>query len=398
MKRMIFGLFLLLLAGCTQVSSNYYEEDDYQKIAEANNRFAFDLHEQLVQVDQNDNIFFSPISIHMALSMTANGASGDTEKQMLDVLHSDHMSIEQLNRGHASFLDLIAKKDYGVTLNIGNSLWLKEDYPFVKNFVDDVNGYYRAEVNEVDFLQEKTKGEINNWVKNKTNNKIDKIVEQIDPSTVLYLINAIYFKGDWDSPFNDALTYEDSFTLPDGNTKRTPFMVQDGEFNYFENNHFQAIELPYANHDASMFIFLPKEDVNLEQFYDNLSLEAWNSWKSQFAKREGTITLPKFQMEYETVLNDILMELGMTDAFTASADFTNMVDGGGVAVSEVRHKSFIEVNEQGTEAAAATSVAVVELAAPVDSFTMHVNRPFFFLIEENSSQMILFMGEVSEPQ
>lgn len=399
MKKLLFSISALffLLAGCANIGYSAYEKEDYKRIAEANNRFAFTIHEQLARLDEGNNLFFSPTSIHMALSMTVNGAQGETEKQMMDVLFADQLSRDDLNRGHASFLALLSEKDDAVTINVANSLWLKENYPFTKEFVDDVSGYYQAETKEVDFLNPRTKTDINNWVKEATNKKIEKIVEFIDPASVLYLLNAIYFSGDWKNPFNEEFTHENVFFMEGGKEKKHPFMMQEGEFNYFENDLIQAIELPYKDHGASMYIFLPREGKSLSEVYDQLSFETWNSWRSQMKKHEGILYLPKFQLEYEATLNEVLIVLGMEDAFSTNADFSRMVEGGGLAISEVKHKSYLDVNEEGTEAAAATAVAVVELAAPVERFTMNINRPFFFAIQENTSGMILFMGALHEP-
>lgn len=399
MKKLLFSISALffLFAGCASIGYSAYEKEDYKRIAEANNRFAFTIHEQLARLDEGNNLFFSPTSIHMALSMTVNGAQGETEKQMMDVLFADQLSRDDLNRGHASFLALLSEKDDAVTINVANSLWLKENYPFTKEFVDDVSGYYQAETKEVDFLNPRTKTDINNWVKEATNKKIEKIVEFIDPASVLYLLNAIYFSGDWKNPFNEEFTHENVFFMEGGKEKKHPFMMQEGEFNYFENDLIQAIELPYKDHGASMYIFLPREGKSLSEVYDQLSFETWNSWRSQMKKHEGILYLPKFQLEYEATLNEVLIVLGMEDAFSTNADFSRMVEGGGLAISEVKHKSYLDVNEEGTEAAAATAVAVVELAAPVERFTMNINRPFFFAIQENTSGMILFMGALHEP-
>src|SRR5690606_10186350 len=175
MKKLLFSISALffLLAGCISIGYSAYEKEDYKRIAEANNRFAFTIHEQLARLDEGNNLFFSPTSIHMALSMTVNGAQGETEKQMMEVLFADQLSRDDLNRGHASFLALLSEKDDAVTINVANSLWLKENYPFTKEFVDDVSGYYQAKTNEVDFLNPRTKTDINNWVKEATNKKID---------------------------------------------------------------------------------------------------------------------------------------------------------------------------------------------------------------------------------
>lgn len=404
-KLFIFTSILLLLAGCGSIGgpdfgSAEFEKDDYQLITEANNRFAFDLLDELVQLDEDPNTFFSPISIHSALSMTYNGAAGNTKSEMADVLHIKDFQLEEVNRAYASFLSHTLNRDYEATLNMANSLWLKQGYPFLEEFVTNTEDYYLARVEEMDFQDPKSKDVMNDWVKDHTNGKIKKIIEEVRPNTVAYLMNAIYFLGEWEHAFDKDQSFEDVFYLEDGQSKPQTFMRQTEKFRYYEDHLMQAIDLPYENEEVSMIIMLPKEDKNLDAFYQNLSFEQWNSWVSQFNKMEGSITLPKFKIEYSAKLNDPLINLGMPEAFSGDADFSKMVENGGILIDEVLHKSYIDVNEKGTEAAAATSISMKEMAAPepIDTFTMTVNRPFFFVIQDNETGILLFMGEINAPE
>ena len=392
---------IFFLTGCGATNppdfgSAEFEKDDYKMITDANNRFAFDLLNELVKNKEKPNTFFSPFSIHSALSMTYNGAAGETQKEMAEVLHMGSHGHDDINRAYASFFSRTLERKYDATLNIGNSLWLKEGYPFLENFVTKTEDYYLAKVSEVDFSDPKAADEINKWVKQKTNGKIEEMIENIDANTVAYLINAIYFYGEWEHSFDENQSFEDTFYVRGGNPKKQAFMKQTNQFSYYENEQIQAIDLPYKNNELSMMEMLSKEEIPLEDLYKQLTYEQWNTWVSQFNKQEVSITLPKFKMDYSTNLNKPLINLGLSSAFSGNADFSGMVENGGVCIDEVLHKSYIEVNEKGTEAAAATSVGMKEMASPVMK-VMNINRPFFFVIQDNESGIILFMGEVNSP-
>lgn len=405
MKKIIFLIiFGLFLAGCaasnntnddnnTNQSPDPTNPEDYELTTTANNEFAFELYHQLnsLEVDEQ-NIFISPTSIYLALSMVLNGADGDTKNEMAEVLHVDLKDLESINESNNAFLHAVNQKDFKAELEIGNSLWIKEGYPFLQSYMDRVTKYFLADLFEVDFTQEKTKDELNRWVSEKTNGKIKEMVSQIRPDTVAYLFNTIYFKGSWEQPFDPERTIQDTF-FGDKVTDKHPFMVQDGKYNYYENDVFQLVELPYEEQKLSMYVILPKETHTLADLYEQLTVENWNKWHQEQNYLDGTISLPKFELEYEANLNDVLISLGMPLAFSNQADFSQMVENGGVRIDEVKHKSTITVDEKGTEAAAATSVAIVEMAA-LEQFTMNVNRPFFFIIQDNESGMIMFMGEV----
>ncbi|HHW36419.1 MAG TPA: serpin family protein [Bacillales bacterium] len=403
MKSFYLIMFLILfLTGCGVTSppnfgSAEFKEDDYKIITEANNRFAFDLLSELVKNKEELNTFFSPFSIHSALAMTYNGAAGETEKEMAEVLHVNSYEQADINRAYASFLSRTFKRDYDATLNITNSLWLKEGYPFLEDFVTKTEDYYLAKVSEMDFSDPKTADAINKWIKQKTNGKIEEMIENIEANTVAYLINAIYFYGEWEYSFDEKQTYEDTFYVKGSKPKQQAFMRQTNQFNYYENELIQAIDLPYKDNELSMIVLLPKERASLDDLYQDLTYEQWGNWVSQFNKQEVSITLPKFQMDYSTNLNNPLISLGMPSAFAGNADFSQMVEHGGVSIDEVLHKSYIDVNEKGTEATAVTSVEIKETASPVMK-VMKVNRPFFFVILDNESGILLFMGEVNSPE
>jgi serpin B len=258
--------------------------------------------------------------------------------------------------------------------------------------------YFGAKVAGLDFSDPKAKDIINAWVDENTNGKIKKIVERISPLNVMFLINAIYFKGTWTYQFDESGTYDDQFYLPDNSTTQCKMMAQKEEYPYFDTDQFQAIDLPYGDGLYSMIIILPKQNTGIDDVIHSMDQATWNNWDKKFEKQEGNIFLPRFKLEYEIKLNDVLKLLGMEIAFSGSADFTRMFKPGGLFIDEVNHKTFVEVNEEGTEAAAVTSVGIsMESGSGSEGFFMHVNRPFVFVIRENHSGTILFIGKIVDP-
>ena len=356
-----------------------FEQDAYQKIATPNNELGFKLLAE-VEADENEKTFISPTSLFAALSMVYNGAAGETKEEIAKVLQAEGISVDDLNEANASLLSMLDKDSKQIQLSIANSIWLNEDFHFQKDFADNTKAYFNAEIDEVDVLDNASAKKINDWVKQATNDKIEDMVEEpLDPDLVALLLNAIYFKGDWTYEFDKALTENHPFYLRDGTTKEVPLMNLYEELAYMENDDFQAVALPYGDGEMSMKVFLPKEDTSLEAFKQTLTSENWAAWETQFTFQEGTVLLPKFQLEYETVLSDSLKKIGMATAFDGRADFAKMIEEKEpLVISEVKQKTFIDVNEEGTEAAAATSVAVELTSAPMETpFYMEVNRPFF---------------------
>jgi len=369
------------------------------KLVDANTKFGFKLFQEILKQDSKKNVFVSPTSIAIALSMTYNGAGGETQQAMAKALELQGMSLQDLNQGNKTLKASLEKADPDVQLSIANSLWAKQGTSFKPDFIQRNQQFYKAKVTELNFSSPEATNTINGWVKENTRGKIDQIVNQIKPDDVLFLINAVYFKGNWTKPFDKGQTTERPFYLSNGSQKQHPMMSQSGKYRYYENELFQAVSMPYGKGRLSLYVFLPKKDKNLDAFQQQLSLENWQQWMNQFQMRSGSIQLPRFKLDYDIQLNSALKALGMESAFSAGANFSNMTPAS-VAIDQVKHKTFVEVNEEGTEAAAATSVGVMLTSAqmPAEPFQMVVDRPFFCAIRDNQTGTVLFMGSIKEPK
>ena len=384
-----------------QISDNVdFGDTDYEKITDSNNQLGFTVLSE-AEPNKDGNIFISPTSLFMALSMVYNGADGVTKDEMAKVLQVEGIEANELNQANASLMNLFHSSSEKVQLNIANSIWLNENYHFQDEFAQNNRDYFNAEIQEIDIYDSESPKMINQWVKEKTNGKIEEIVDSpLDPDLVTVLINAIYFKGDWKYEFDESQTEDRMFYLKDGSTKDVPLMRLEEKLAYMENEALQAVSLPYGEeNEMSMNIILPKENMDIEEFQTMLTYENWQKWTSEFQVKEGTLLLPKFQLEYEATLNDMLKKLGMTTAFAKGANFGKMIqEGDPLWISQVKQKTYLDVNEKGTEAAAATSVEIVtESFSPEGPFRMEVNRPFVIAITENRSNTILFLGEINNP-
>jgi serpin B len=408
------SVVLMSVIGCTQVDSNtkvfaqsgvpHSESPVPQKsvlpdtkLIQANTKFGFKLFEEVLKQENNKNVFISPVSIAIALDMTYNGASGSTQQVMAKALELQGLSLQEINSSNAALKQLLENPDPQIQLSIANSLWANQAVKFQPDFIKTTQDLYQAKVTNLNFQDSNSVNTINNWVNESTRGRIDKIVEKIEPDQVLFLLNAIYFKGRWTNEFDKQQTVQQPFYLPSGTQKQHPMMSQKGRYKYYESEQFQAVSLPYGKHSKlSFYVFLPKKNSSLKSFYQNLNADNWEKWMSQFSQQEGFIRLPRFKMTYDVTLNTALEALGMGEAFTNQADFSNM--GKDFAISEVKHKTFVEVNEEGTEAAATTSVGIVATSLPVNQpFRMIVDRPFFCAIRDNQTGSILFMGSILDP-
>jgi serine protease inhibitor len=372
-----------------------------KQLVESDNKFGFKLFKEINKTEKDKNVFISPLSVSMALGMTYNGADGSTKEAMETTLELSGLTIQEVNESYQSLIDLLAGLDPKVIFEIANSIWYRLDYFLPEEeFINLCETYFDAEVRGLDFNNPDAADTINAWVNENTNGKIEEIVDKpIDPAIVMFLINAIYFKGTWTYEFDEDETKDDWFYLLDGSKKACKMMEQGGEYNYFSNDDFQAIDLPYGDGDFSMTIFLPHPGKNIDSLIAEFDEENWDNWINSFSKDSVNIYIPKFKLEYELELKDVLTALGMGIAFVPyQADFTKMYSGGGVWIDKVKHKTFVEVNEEGTEAAAVTSVEMgFTSVGPSRGFVMRVERPFVFVIRENHSQTILFMGKIVEP-
>lgn len=370
------------------------------KVVNANNKFGFKLFSEVLKQENSEkNVFVSPSSVAIALAMTYNGASGSTQKAMAKTLELQGMNLSEINSSYADLKRLLENPDVNVQLTIANSLWADKNASLQPDFLKRNQEFYKAQVTNLNFQDASAPNIINTWVKDNTKGKINQIVDKIDPDQMLFLINAIYFKGKWSNEFNKSKTASFPFYLASGSQKNHPMMSQDGDYRYQENGQFQAVSLPYGKDGkVSLYIFLPKQNSNLQALYQNLNAENWEKWMNQFRRREGSIRLPRFKTDYDVTLNDSLKALGMEEAFSKQANFSGI--GKNLAISQVKHKTFVEVNEEGTEAAAATSVGIVATSATQkpEPFKMIVDRPFFCAIRDNQTGSILFMGSIMEPQ
>jgi serine protease inhibitor len=405
-KRLTLVLLVCLCSGFMQCSTRSVPTKHQtsreltaseRHLVESDNEFGLKLFREIIKEEKNSNVFISPLSVSMALGMTYNGANGETQKAMAEALELSGLTLQEVNESYQSLIELLRGLDPKVRFQIANSIWFRQELSFEKEFIDLNKTYFNAQVKGLNFSDPNAAKTINAWVDENTNGKIKEIVDDpIDPLLVMFLIDAIYFKGTWTYEFDENLTKDDLFTLPDGSKKACKMMTQEGEFQYFENADFQAIDLPYGDGDFSMTIFLPRPQNDIDSLITEFNQENWNRWINSFSKREGTLQLPKFTLEYELKLNEVLKALGMAVAFDPlQADFTKMYKGpDNLFISKVKHKTFAKVNEEGTEAAAVTSV---EMELTSVGPLMRVDRPFIFMIRENKSQTILFIGKIVEP-
>jgi len=369
------------------------------QLVNAQNDFGFDLFEQiqLQQASQPKNILISPNSVAIALAMIRNGTKGNTLAEINTVLGLDQLTQGNVDQSYGKLIETLKTADADLELAIANSLWVNQNIALKEQFVNNAQDFYQGEVSNLDFANPSVTQTINQWVANKTAQQIREIVDSVSPEDALYLINAVYFKGSWTNKFDvDATTQQPFYRSPD-QEKLVEMMSQTGDYRYSTNEQFQAIRLPYGEKaELGMYIFLPQASISLEQFNQQLNLANWREWLSLMRSQPGNIALPKFKLEDEIQLEDLLSSLGMPLVFNPNqADFSAMTDTS-VAINTIKHKTAIEVNEEGTEASGVTSIGVrITSAMPEDQpFQMNVNRPFFFAIRDDITETILFMGNV----
>ncbi len=364
----------------------------------ANNTFGIHIFRALHERDPRKNIFISPFSISTALAMTLNGAAGQTRDDMQQTMQLGDMEMATVNTAYQGLLTALPALDPEVDVLPANSIWYRNGYPVEEAFLDVNREYFFSEVNALDFTEPAAKDLINGWVDAKTNGLINKIIDEVPGNIVMYLINAIYFKGAWAKAFNPDDTYDTSFYLATGGETQVKMMSFGGvRLPYFATPEFHSVELDYGDEVFSMNIFLPKENVTMDAAVAALETFDWATFNDSYRSDSILFSMPRFKMEYEKTINEELIALGMGKAFMpGSADFSRISAGGGLYIDEVKHKAIIEVNEEGTEAAAVTSIGVVVTSVPTVPNVM-VNRPFLFVIREKATNGILFIGKVMNP-
>ncbi|KYK29400.1 hypothetical protein AYK20_05480 [Thermoplasmatales archaeon SG8-52-1] len=361
------------------------------------NDFSFNFYNH-ISLSEKDNIFFSPYSIFVALSMAYEGAKDNTSKEMqnvLNVLQNDSVTLGTFGKVY----NLLNQNQRGYTINTANAFWAHKDYRFLQNYLYILKNYYMAEANELDFAKNVEAAEtINNWIEEKTHDKIQDMIDasMLSEMTKLVLTNAIYFKGLWENPFNPDNTYNRYFELLNENIVNVEMMSQESDFNYTETDDLQILELDYAGNDLSMIIVLPKEN-NISVAESAINIQNLSNWKNDFYQLEINVEIPKFKFEKKYILNDLLREMGIIDAFLPGvADFSGMDGTRYLYIGTALHQSFVEVNEEGTEAAAATAI-IMEATAIPEYKEFIADHPFMFLIQHKETGAILFMGKVLDP-
>lgn len=376
----------------------YATNESVENLSYLINDFSFKLYNQIA-LENTDNIFFSPYSIFVALAMTYEGARNETADEMHNALgfpQNDTVTLCSFGRIY-NLLNI--NKEY--TLNTANALWIKKEYPFLEEYLTFIENYYMGKTTEVDFSNpEKAADLINRWIEKNTGGKIKNLItkEDIHEYLAMILTNAIYFKGDWLNKFDKDLTTNRDFELSNGEITSVPMMAlykSDLKFNYTETNDLQMLELPYKGDKLSMLVLLPKEN-NISIVEKMLNRENLSKWIKSMNKTNVEVILPKFKLETEYSLKNYLANMGMINPFTVNADFSGITGKKDLFIEKVKHKAFIEVNEEGTEAAAATSVHMALTAIP-EYTVFNADHPFIFLIMHKETGNILFMGRLSKP-
>jgi serine protease inhibitor len=404
LKAMLLALLVWLAGGScgsTAREVNAAEEAPTAAVAVADNDFGFRLLRTLNANGTATNLIVSPISVSQALTMTYNGARGSTRTAMARTLGIGAMNDAQLNASNRQLLEALHKADPDARLEIANALWLRESLAINPEFVALNKDYYGADVRSVDFAGDPQRATeiINAWVSRNTQGKIPSIVGRLETDTALVLTDAVYFKGGWSEVFDPQESKPRTFFGPDGKSATAPMMEQDGFYSYLETNDFQGIRLAYGNGQFAMYVFLPRAKNGLAKLLKSLDESHWAKWTKKFASSNGTIVLPKFEVRYGEKLNAVLEAMAMGVAFDKEADFSGITRSP-IYISDVEHKTYVKVDEKGTEAAAATAVVTRFMSAIVGTgkpFRMIVDHPFAFAIAERGTGAILFVGTVVDP-
>ncbi len=371
-----------------------------KNIVNANNKFAFDLYSEIDKHEER-NIFYSPYSISAALAMTYEGARGKTADEIKSVFYFPDKTL--LRSNFAAIHNEINKKDKAYKLSTGNALWIQQDYKLLEEYISIVEKYYGGKALNVDFVREteKSRQTINSFIEKQTNNKIKDLIPEgtIDASTRLVLTNAVYFKGLWMLEFDKTGTREHDFKITPENVVKISMMHagnDEAKFNYADVGELQILELPYKDEDISMLILLPK--YSLDNISSSLTLEKLEEWKNKMKKTNLDVYLPKLEFNAKYLMKEILINMGMTDAFEfGNADFSGIDQTKDLFIGQVIHQAFVKIDEEGTEAAAATAVGISITSARLREIFM-ADHPFIFIIQENKTGNILFFGRVVDPR
>lgn len=367
------------------------------EIVNSNNEFGFDIFNQVLNNEKNDiNVMISPLSISQALSMALNGAKDQTFAEMQSLLGFEGFSLDETNKSNQEIVSSLLNHDSKVSLNIANSIWYRNDFNVKKTYIENNSRYYFAETSKYDPAKlGDAKDAMNKWVDKNTKGKIEKIIDRVNPEDVMFLINAVYFKADWQTQFNKRNTTQKPFTLDNGISKEVETMIGEVQLSYYNDEKFSVIKLPYGSGKFNLLIYLPEEGFTTNDIAPLLESTNFKQLReSTLSKRE--IWLPKFEFRYQILLNQTLKQMGMIEAFNWNkANFSNISDLD-IYISQVMHKSYIKTDEEGSEAAAVTAITFGTTSiGPIEA--IKVNRSFLFAIIEEDTESIIFIGKVYDP-
>ncbi len=404
------ALLFVVNVSCQQDLPNQDEnkliqlDEKSAQLIEADNAFGLEIFQEIREESDKENIMISPLSISVALAMAYNGADGDTKTEMENTLKLNGLTPEQINSSYKMLIAALQSLDEDVVFELANAIFYANGFEVKSPFISTNQDYYDAKVESLDFSSPSSVKHINDWVAEKTHDKIEKIVESLSPDDRMVLLNAIYFNGIWSVKFDEDGTKLHNFKKKSGANIEVPMMNKEDKLDYTTNSLFSAIKLPYGTGQYNMMVLLPASDKNSANIIDELSADNWNEWMKSFETEEHVVvTMPRFKFAFELQLNNALKKMGMQKAFISNeSDFTKITDDKRLYISSVIHKSFIDVNENGTEAAAVTSVTFsttsIGSGDQIQKIYFTVDKPFVFAITEKDTDAILFIGEVQNPE
>ena len=405
----ILFLFIFISSGFVSCNQESIENDEIKKIdldeksaklIDADNAFGLEIFQKIRTASTNENLMISPLSISVALAMAYNGADTQTKTEMESAMKLAGLSTSEINGSYKMLIDALKSLDKDVTFEIANAIYYAKGFSVKSGFLDIIKTVYKAEISALDFSSSSAVSTINNWVAAKTHDKIKSIIDQLNPLDRMVLLNAIYFNGTWTKKFDKDGTHNLTFTKTNGSFMEVPMMNKTDSLKYTSNSLFRAVKLPYGKGQYNMIVVLPADGKNSRDVISKFNAPNWTGWMESFELKPNVeVTMPRFKFVFDSGLIEVLKLMGMHKAFQATiADFSKISDID-LYISDIRHKSFIDVNETGTEAAAVTSITftTTSIGNEPPKIQFFVNKPFVFAITEKDTNVILFIGEVNYP-
>ena len=400
---LIVSLLTLFLISCSTTNSESESNEVVEakaKLVEADATFSIEMFKKAVALEKEaENVFISPLSISVALGMAMNGANGSTHEEMVEVLGFGELNQNEINIGYESLIKDLNTADEKVQMEIANSIWSKQGFPVKEDFYSTLEDYFDAEAQELDFDDPASVDVINGWVSDKTHEKIPTIIERIGSDVVMYLINAVYFKASWLYSFDAEQTQQQNFYKDDGSSVLVEMMNQKNNVPYYISDEVEVLELPYGDGQFSMTFVKHVGDVPIDEFIETtLTTQNLEKWLGALETDSVKFFLPKLEMEYFSSLKDHLVQMGMPTAFSSNADFSNITPGGGILISDVLHKTYVKMDEEGTEAAGVTAIGFETTSVDPDPEPIIIlNRSYVMILREKETGALLFMGKIGQP-